>query len=79
MFLQHQVINLCGQFGVSLEDGPNAVSVYPPIGNVLGENYQHSHEVWKRGSTEKAVVEDLRRVVGLGVFPCEDPECGLCS
>jgi len=78
MMFPEQLSDLCGQFGIILEDGPNAVSVYPPIGNVLGENYQHSHEVWKRGQTEEAVISELTRVVGLGVFPCDDPECHLC-
>ena len=50
----------------------------PPIGNVLGENYQHSHEVSKLGKPEEAVVAELMRVVGLGIFPCDDAECGIC-
>ena len=78
MIFPEQLKDVCGQFGVILEDGPNAVIVYPPIGNVLGENYQHSHEVWKRGEPEEGVVAELIRVVSLGIFPCENPECGLC-
>jgi len=78
MIFPEQLEDLCDQFGIILEDGSNAVSVYPPIGNVLGENYQHSCEVSKLSQTEEAVVDELIRVVGLGVFQCEDPECGLC-
>jgi len=78
MIFPEPLQDLCGQFGIILEDGLNAVSVYSSIGNVLGENYQHSHEVWKQGQIEEDVVAELIRVVSLGVFPCEAPECGLC-
>ena len=78
MIFPAQLRDLCDRFGIILIDATSAVSVLPPIGNVLGENYQHSHEVSKQGKPEEAVVAELMRVVGLGIFPCDDAECGIC-
>ena len=78
MIFRDPLRGLCDRFGIILIDGTNSVSVLPPIGNVLGENYQHSHEVSKLGKPEEAVVAELMRVVGLGIFPCDDAECGIC-
>ena len=73
-----QVKELCEQFGIILEQCRNTISIYSPTGYVLGENLMHSYEVQTAGRSEEQVTEDLIDILGLGILPCEDPDCTFC-